>query len=375
MTRLRDSNLQNTYLIFSITLTLYIPTLTSHVNRKKAIKYHFLTSKLQEPTHNSLPFVLCHSLEVTYVPYLEHMVVIMHIVKSFLQCHLGGAPKRKVINLGIWRVMFCLFYRKVKFLVLKSEIKLSFWNFSMALLHEKYLLCSSILSTCGTIATFVMHNIIYGINNDPTNGVPLLLGSMTVVQLVSCIFGRIGTNVKKFKYRRRMPVHQGQRRELNITSDKQHNEYVDVFVKYLSQFGSTFQIMTFLTVSFYIIAVLFGAPLFHDIIETVYFSLLLSVLVGIPLCFLIEPSIHALCQIILQRNYHSIQEIHCLNLVYGSLVGAWVGAVAIPLDWDRPWQKWPFPCCVGALAGNFGGNIISLPLIVKNVLSKKKKHF
>ncbi|XP_013788013.2 phosphatidylinositol-glycan biosynthesis class F protein-like [Limulus polyphemus] len=198
---------------------------------------------------------------------------------------------------------------------------------------------------------------------------------MTVVQLVSSMFGRIGTNVKKCKYKRGLPVHQGQRKELNTALDNQHNEYVDVFVKFLSQFGNILKIMTLLTVSFYVIAVLFGAPVFHDIIETVYFSLLLSVLLGIPLCILIEPSILALFQIILERSCHSIQEIHCLNLVYGSLVGAWVGAVAIPLDWDRPWQKWPFPCCVGALAGNVAGNVISLPLIIKNMLSKKKKHF
>ncbi|KAK4191590.1 putative mitochondrial carrier protein [Podospora australis] len=32
----------------------------------------------------------------------------------------------------------------------------------------------------------------------------------------------------------------------------------------------------------------------------------------------------------------------------GSLLGAWLGAVPIPLDWDREWQKWPVPILVGA---------------------------
>lgn len=27
-----------------------------------------------------------------------------------------------------------------------------------------------------------------------------------------------------------------------------------------------------------------------------------------------------------------------------TVFGAWAGAVVIPLDWDRPWQKWPIPC-------------------------------
>ncbi|TKX23302.1 putative GPI biosynthesis protein family Pig-F protein [Elsinoe australis] len=35
----------------------------------------------------------------------------------------------------------------------------------------------------------------------------------------------------------------------------------------------------------------------------------------------------------------------------GACVGAWVGAVPIPLDWDREWQRWP----VTILAGAYGG--------------------
>ncbi|KAB8338763.1 hypothetical protein FH972_021708 [Carpinus fangiana] len=35
----------------------------------------------------------------------------------------------------------------------------------------------------------------------------------------------------------------------------------------------------------------------------------------------------------------------------GACVGAWLGAVPIPLDWDREWQKWP----VTIVAGMYGG--------------------
>ncbi|PNS20916.1 hypothetical protein CAC42_2847 [Sphaceloma murrayae] len=35
----------------------------------------------------------------------------------------------------------------------------------------------------------------------------------------------------------------------------------------------------------------------------------------------------------------------------GACMGAWVGAVPIPLDWDREWQRWP----VTILAGGYGG--------------------
>ncbi|KAH7942538.1 hypothetical protein HPB49_025022 [Dermacentor silvarum] len=33
----------------------------------------------------------------------------------------------------------------------------------------------------------------------------------------------------------------------------------------------------------------------------------------------------------------------------GALFGAWLGAIALVLDWDRPWQRWPTPCVVGSL--------------------------
>nr|XP_054927845.1 uncharacterized protein LOC126533148 isoform X2 [Dermacentor andersoni] len=33
----------------------------------------------------------------------------------------------------------------------------------------------------------------------------------------------------------------------------------------------------------------------------------------------------------------------------GALFGAWLGAIALVLDWDRPWQRWPTPCIVSSL--------------------------
>lgn len=38
----------------------------------------------------------------------------------------------------------------------------------------------------------------------------------------------------------------------------------------------------------------------------------------------------------------------------GTCIGAWLGAVPIPLDWDREWQKWP----VTILCGMYGGYLV-----------------
>lgn len=40
----------------------------------------------------------------------------------------------------------------------------------------------------------------------------------------------------------------------------------------------------------------------------------------------------------------------------GSALGAWLGAVPIPLDWDREWQKWPVTIVAGIYAGALMGN-------------------
>jgi phosphatidylinositol glycan class F len=37
--------------------------------------------------------------------------------------------------------------------------------------------------------------------------------------------------------------------------------------------------------------------------------------------------------------------------LWGGVIGAWLGAVPIPLDWDCDWQRWP----VTILCGLYGG--------------------
>ena len=44
----------------------------------------------------------------------------------------------------------------------------------------------------------------------------------------------------------------------------------------------------------------------------------------------------------------------------GAVFGAWIGALPIPLDWDRPWQAWPVSCAAGAVLGSFLANLYSL---------------
>jgi GPI ethanolamine phosphate transferase 2/3 subunit F len=42
----------------------------------------------------------------------------------------------------------------------------------------------------------------------------------------------------------------------------------------------------------------------------------------------------------------------------GACLGAWLGAVPIPLDWDRDWQRWPVTILTGMYAGWALGRVI-----------------
>lgn len=53
----------------------------------------------------------------------------------------------------------------------------------------------------------------------------------------------------------------------------------------------------------------------------------------------------------------------CLINALCVLLGAWIGALPIPLDWDRKWQVWPISCTYGALMGKVVGSVVSLVYI------------
>jgi phosphatidylinositol glycan class F len=47
----------------------------------------------------------------------------------------------------------------------------------------------------------------------------------------------------------------------------------------------------------------------------------------------------------------------------GTCVGAWLGAIPIPLDWDRPWQAYPITILTGAYVGHCVGSFLGRSLL------------
>ncbi len=68
---------------------------------------------------------------------------------------------------------------------------------------------------------------------------------------------------------------------------------------------------------------------------------------------------------------HTAAERVVVGGAMGVAVGAWLSCAAIPLDWDRPWQRFPVPPTVGAVLGHAGGTLLALAVEELPLLLRK----
>ena len=104
--------------------------------------------------------------------------------------------------------------------------------------------------------------------------------------------------------------------------------------------------------------VCFGAPIFSAWSETGTFCVLLTLLTAYPALLMLGPSPSSLSKVWSSHSDSPLPSSLLLTWVF-SLLGAWLGAVPIPLDWDRDWQVWPIPCSIGAVAGHVLGTVLA----------------
>ncbi|KKZ60860.1 hypothetical protein EMCG_04451 [[Emmonsia] crescens] len=93
--------------------------------------------------------------------------------------------------------------------------------------------------------------------------------------------------------------------------------------------------------------ILFGAPFTTNLPATVLCAAHMSLLAGTSLIY-----VHGTDGAVWQEIWGISRAI---DAVWGATVGvglgAWFGAVPIPLDWDRPWQTYPITIITGAYIG------------------------
>ncbi|KAJ2811896.1 hypothetical protein H4S07_001764 [Coemansia furcata] len=100
--------------------------------------------------------------------------------------------------------------------------------------------------------------------------------------------------------------------------------------------------------------VLFGAPLASKHGETFMAALNMALLGVTPAILTLKPTAEAWRKALLLGG-QGVPERWAAGLFWPTFAAAWSAAYFIPLDWDRPWQKWPIPIVGGAFLGNLAG--------------------
>jgi len=126
------------------------------------------------------------------------------------------------------------------------------------------------------------------------------------------------------------------------------------------------------TLIFHFLAIMFGAPLIENWQKTALWSAWMSCLMLFPASCLVGPSFTAWNNLFSFHKTQNVVETLCCFSGLGCMVGGWVGAFPIPLDWDRPWQVWPISCTYGSLAGYLFGLILSFGINLTKTKKEKK---
>lgn len=119
-------------------------------------------------------------------------------------------------------------------------------------------------------------------------------------------------------------------------------------------------------------AIVLGAPVrIEYLAKTIHWSLLMSLFTFVPAASVFGASwkdwqrLFALSKPVGGVDYMISLPAH------GAVIGAWLGAWPMPLDWERPWQEWPICVTYGAIAGYMIGVLASLVFII---LTSRQRH-
>ena len=87
----------------------------------------------------------------------------------------------------------------------------------------------------------------------------------------------------------------------------------------------------------YAASFLFGAPLYSSLAKTLTFSVLQTL-------FLLPVILKEDKSILHMHDYTKESKVY----TYGLLTVLLGSCIVVPLDWNRPWQRWPLPQTIGS---------------------------
>ncbi|KAJ1728249.1 Glycosylphosphatidylinositol (GPI) anchor assembly protein [Coemansia biformis] len=106
--------------------------------------------------------------------------------------------------------------------------------------------------------------------------------------------------------------------------------------------------------------VLFGAPAASQHGETAMAAVNIALLAVTPAILTLKPEANAWRRALLSTETKTLPEKWAAGFFWCTMLFAWSAALFIPMDWDRPWQKWPIPIVGGAYLGNLVGLLFVL---------------
>lgn len=129
--------------------------------------------------------------------------------------------------------------------------------------------------------------------------------------------------------------------------------------RYLKEIFKFCLATTLLSVVYYTVIILFGAPMFIYHEETTMLSITLTILTFVPISLHlgVDGALNIITGTYLQKDNILVNAMR--TNIQATLLGAWLGAFVFPLDWDCPWQVWPVPCVIGAFLGYTSAHFIT----------------
>lgn len=136
-----------------------------------------------------------------------------------------------------------------------------------------------------------------------------------------------------------------------------------------------FAVYIFMTVVIYIISVLFGAPFLSKQEETMMFSMIVCTFTVLPMLLHFGPETVTTSFTNLMA-FEGVENCNKFLLAARlTILGAWLGSILIPLDWNKPYQNWPIPCCFGAIGGFFIANFCAIFMADDKIFFKRPTKF
>lgn len=202
---------------------------------------------------------------------------------------------------------------------------------------------------------------------------------LLVIQLLSLLFAIVVAK-KKSNYRGALNLYSGNEFTFHWNSLQKapFTKRVGVKLRYWTQklkplkvgLRYLFIILAYwIFVAFFVIC--FGAPVLTDHLKTGAFVTGLCLQSIIPIILNDSPDLSQAIGIFQTKEIDPLKQLLKRNALC-AFGGAWIGALPIPLDWDRPWQPWPLTCATGCFAASLLAHIWSLYEVTK--LRKQSKH-